>query len=138
MRVRDAIEALTKLDPDLYLCGYDGEEWLGLFNGVSGVFAADVWHDSLPAGSRYVTLGFGGIIPHVRGEGAFAEKVPPDPPPLIEFECQRCHRRKTAPATSGLYCNCESWLPNMKPVTKEEAYAAETDPANRPEPGAEA
>src|ERR1700722_20976003 len=96
-QVKDVIEMLSKLDPELYLCGNAADESHCLASGVSEVKVADAWHDSLPAEARDVDLRFDGVIQHVRGEGDYAEMVPPQPPPEYPYRRELCGRQKGGP-----------------------------------------
>lgn len=58
MTVRDAIEALSKLDPNVHLCGNANDESLCLFSGISDLRVADEWHDSLPKHAPYFIMRF--------------------------------------------------------------------------------
>lgn len=115
MTVQELIAALSTLPLDMYVCGISHDESIGLFSGGSTVHTADAWHDALPAGAKYVNLEFNNVIPHIYGEGAFTQKVPP---PVVEWqqECQFCDY--TLRSTSHTHCKKCSWLPMLQIVGK--------------------
>jgi hypothetical protein len=126
MKIRDVIEALSKLDPELYAVGHSSVESSGAFDGISGVCEADEWHPALPNGAKYVYLGFDHIIPHMVGEGNLSEWVPAQEPPEIAYECEYCksvRKSKEGPVS----CKKCSWRPMMKPI--EGQLDADNQPA---------
>lgn len=41
MKVKDLLEALSKVDPETYVCGYGSYELLGVLNEISALRSAD-------------------------------------------------------------------------------------------------
>ncbi len=132
MTVEELIKAVSALPPGTFLCGSD-PEFMGVLSGVGPWMTADEWHDSLPAGTPFVTLDFNCLIPHVRGTGALAEKVPPEPPPLVQQVCRYCAYEEAC--RSPMACPRCSWQPMMKPKTaleKTDAARQQAVPPARP------